>query len=334
MRTAVVWLSLAVAAPATASEPLILGMLTRSDSAPVLRLMVRIDDGGRWHSADDLIGAAMTANRLGGVLYGKKNDAPPVATDLGAFAGAVFGGNSDLRDWYGHTPRGQAMRQTAVEAAQMNWSCNRGWGLRLKADARPTVGGSLLANRPVDVRYFVPEPDQDADTTSWTLASTRQEAHALATYRSESSGRLPAIPDGIDTAALSRLPLRDIETRSTGLAAAGRLVSISARRLLRTEPLSENDCEQPSMVYTALFHRDAAGKVTRVQSKAEVQDCAEGWTPAPRRQPWLVLYLEGKPYLLQLQFGLESQSIGVYGFDGEAWTPAAEPMLSAAESGC
>ena len=45
MRTAFAWLSLAVAAPATASEPLILGMLTRS--APVLRLMARIDDDGR-----------------------------------------------------------------------------------------------------------------------------------------------------------------------------------------------------------------------------------------------------------------------------------------------
>jgi hypothetical protein len=334
VRAAVAWLSLAVAAPATASDPLILGMLTRSDGAPVLRLMARIDIDGRWRSADELLDAAMTANRLGGVLYGKKNDAPSVAMDLGAFAGAVFAGDGELREWYGHTPRGQAMQQTAVEAAQMNWSCNRGWGLRLKADTRPTVAGSLLANRPVDVRYFVPEPDKDADTKSWSLASVQQEAQALATYRGESSGRLPAIPDDIDAAALSHLPLQEIETRSATLDTAGRLVSMSARRLLRTDRLSEKQCEQPSLVYTALFHRDAAGRVTRVQDKAEVQDCAEGWTPAPKRQPWLVLYLGGKPYLLQLQFGLESQSTGVYAFDGDGWTPAAEPMLSTAESGC
>lgn len=334
MRTAVAWLSLAVAAPATASEPLILGMLTRSDNSPVLRLMARIEDDGRWHSADDLISAAMTANRLGGVLYGKKNDAPPVSTALSVFAGAVFGGDSDLREWHGHTPRGLVMQQTAVEAAQIDWSCNRGWGLRLKADTRPTVAGSLLANRSVDVRYFVPEPDKDADTKSWSLASTRQEADALAAYRSESSGRLPGISDDIDAAALSRLPLQEIETRSAGLDTAGRLVSMSARRLLRTDALSEKECEQPSLVYTALFYRDADGKVTRVQSKAEVQDCSEGWTPGAKRQPWLVLYVAGKPYLLQLQFGLESQSTGVYEFDGEEWAPAAEPMLNLAESGC
>lgn len=338
MRTAVAWLAFAAAAPATAGEPLILGMLVSTGNASVLRLMARIDDDGRWRKADDLISAAMAANRLGSVQYGNRADAPPPVVDLGTFASAVVGGDFDLREWHGHTPRGKVVRETAVDAAQMAWSCNRGWGLRLKADG-PPVAGSLVANRAIDARYFVPEPDKDADTKTWTLASAEQEAHALAAYRSETSGRQQGIPDDIDAAALSRLPLQHIQARSTGLGTQGRLVSMSALRLLRTEPLSgeplpEEHCEQPSLVYTALFHRDAAGKVTRLQSKAEVQDCSEGWSPDAKRQPWLVLYVSGKPYLLQMQYGLEAHSTGVYEFDGDGWTPAAEPMLNLAESGC
>lgn len=52
MRTAAAWLAFAAAAPATAGEPLILGMRVSIDNASVLHLTARVDDDGRWRSAE------------------------------------------------------------------------------------------------------------------------------------------------------------------------------------------------------------------------------------------------------------------------------------------
>ena len=315
------------ATSAAAAEPLLLARSGGNSGDPALRLLFSVDAAGVWRSVDAQIATAVPA-RLADVQAGAEGAAAPMT--LAAWSTAVFGEMRALDTWYARGRGGAATPFAAVDARPFQWSCNRGWGLRAAAEPPPDV---LLADRAVTSRYFRPAPQRDLSSRPWRPSDPESRVVALHAYRRLLRDR-SALGD-IDAAVIAALPLRSQQVRSVDLGSRGQLVWVATSRLLRRDAGTDADaCSAPSLIETALFHADATGRVQRRYSFADVQDCSDGWSPAPRVEPWLLLELGDELRLLQFQYGIESESVGVYRLDAERWIPSERPELSGGENGC
>lgn len=317
-----------LALPAAAAEPLLLGVLRGGDDPPLLRPALALQDG-QWTGLDNKLGESARATGLPDFEKSDK-DSKAVAT-LEQLSRVLSAAPLDLRHWQGSDGTDRPLLRKAIAARAMQWSCERSWGLQLDRPAGSAGVFVLLANRALALRHFEAAAAVDAADPAWRAATAEQQAAAIDFYFSTTTLR----PGGPDAAALkTRLaaaPAQTVRTTRLTLGGGRQLVAVVQQRQAGA---TGDSCATPVLVDSAFFRIEAGGRPQRVASQSELQDCGDGWQPGPRDEPWLWLEAEGQPYLLQWNYGVEAQRLGVYKVDPLTLAPSEFALASGGESGC
>lgn len=319
-------LAAVLAWPAAAAEPLLLGVLRGGDDPPLLRPALSLQDG-QWTGLDNKLSESARATGLPD--FAKSNKAATATPEQ--LAHVLSAAALDLRHWQGRDAAGQPLLRKAVAAREMQWSCERSWGLQLDRPAGSAGAFVLLANRALELRTFEPVAPADATDPAWRAATPEQQNAAVDFYLSTRAPR----PGAADAAALKKqlaaAAVQTVRTTRVMLADQRQLVAVVQQRQAAAPA---DSCAAPVLVDSAFFRVGKDGRPQRVASQSEVQDCADGWQPGARDEPWVWLQAEGQAYLLQWNYGVEARRLGVYKVDAGTLAPGEFALASGGESGC
>ncbi|MCQ4166770.1 hypothetical protein [Tahibacter harae] len=321
-------LAAALAGPAAAAGPLLLGVLRGGDDPPLLRPALSLQDG-QWTGLDNKLGESARATGLPD--FARSNKAAPAAATPQQLGHVLSAAAADLRQWQGRDGAGRPLMRKAVAAREMQWSCERSWGLQLDRPAGGAGDFVLLANRALELRAFGAIAAVDAADPAWRAATPEQQGAAVDFYLSTAAPR----PGAADAAALkTQLAAATAQTVRTSRVTLGDGRQLVAVVQQRQAGAPEDSCAAPVLVDSAFFRIGRDGRPQRVASQSEVQDCADGWQPGAREEPWMWLEAEGQPYLLQWNYGVEARRLGVYKVDARTLAPGEFALASGGESGC
>jgi hypothetical protein len=314
-----------LAFPAAAAPPLVLGVVhpgTRALLRPALSL-----HQGQWMGLDNKMAESARATGLPAFTESNK-DTPATATPQ-QLAHALYAEPLDLTRWYGYTAAGQPLQRMAQVARQSKWSCVRSWGLVLDDAVADGDAPMLLSSQPVQQRRFEAW-DASANTAGrWQLSDPAVQAAAVDLYLSTAASPAPdaaSLKQRLAAAAAGAMYATQVRLADGTqiVALAQQLVADSAAEL----------CANPVLIERAFFRIGKDGAAQRIAAQAEMQSCSEGWQPGPREVPWLWLEIAGQAWLLQWNYGVEAQRLGVYPVDPLTLAPAENALATGGESGC
>lgn len=317
-----------LALPAAAAGPLLLGVLRGGDAPPLLRPALSLQDG-QWIGLDSRLGESARATGLPG--FSESDKEAPATAALEQLAPLLSASVPELHHWRGRDSAGRPLLRRAAAAREMQWSCERSWGLLLDRPAGAAGVFVLLANRALMQRAFEPVAAVDAADPAWRAASPEQQEAAVDFYLSTAQPRPGAADAAALKAQLAAVAAQTVRTSRVTLGDGRQLVAVVQQRQAGAPA---DSCAAPVLVDSAFFRIGADGRPRRVASQSELQDCAEGWQPGPREEAWMWLEAGGQPYLLQWNYGVEARRLGVYKVDPLTLAPGEFALASGGESGC